>query len=52
MNKEVTSYLFSDYLIIAFAKDWLNAFDGLPKFTVFIGGDKKLHLVSTQEVKK
>jgi len=51
MNKEVTSCLFWDHIIIAFSKDWLSVFDGLPKFVVFIGEDKKLHLVSTQKVK-
>jgi len=48
----VSPYLFENYLLISLDKKWIEVCNGIPKFVVFIGDDKKLHLVSTQEVKK
>jgi len=50
MISEVTSYLFGDNLLISLSKDWLNIFEGMPKFSVEIK-NKKL-VLSSQIIKE
>jgi len=30
---EITSYLFDSNLLISLSKDWINIFEGMPKFS-------------------
>ena len=30
---EITSYLFENNLLISLSKDWINIFEGMPKFS-------------------
>lgn len=48
---QVIPYLIYDHLLISLDKKWIEVCNGIPKFTVFIDENKKLHLVSTQEIK-
>ena len=49
---KVDSYLFDNFVLIAFSKDWINLMNAIPQFDVLIDEDSKLHLVSKQVIKK
>lgn len=49
---QVVSYLFDNYVVIAFSKDWINLMNAIPQFDVIIDKDNKLHLISKQEIKQ
>lgn len=42
----VQSYLFGDHVIVAFDKNWINLFGGLPVFRIIIDDKGKLCLQS------
>jgi len=48
---EVTSYLFGNNIILGLDQRWLNAFEGLPKFSVLLDNENRLVLKS-QKVRK
>jgi len=48
---KITLYLFEGYLIISLHPDWIKAFNGIPDFSVSMGKDQKLHIVSGKRVK-
>lgn len=49
--RSVKPYLFGEFLIIAFTKDWINLFNTIPEFDVFL--DKgKLVLITKESIKK
>jgi len=47
MNKKyhIISYLFENSYIISLSKEWLEKFNGIPEFDVYIDNDR-LHLIS------
>lgn len=49
---QVIPYLWENHLLIFFDSKWVEVYNGIPKFSVFIDEDKKLHLVSVEEVKR
>ena len=49
---KIIPYIFENYLIISLSKDWINVFDEVPKFEVFIDNKKRLILVGPTIVKK
>jgi len=49
---KIKPYLFENYLIIAFSKDWIDIFDEIPQFEVFIDKKKRLVLVGPPIVQK
>jgi len=48
---EVKSYMFDNNIIIAFSINWLNVFQQMPEFEVFVNKNNKLQLVSKQEIR-
>jgi len=48
---EISSYLFDDYVIISFTKDWINAFGCIPTFDVIIDDKKNLVLKSKTPIR-
>jgi len=48
--ESVKAYLFDDHLIVSLDKKWLNVFETLPLFDVFIDKKKRLCL-SSQVIK-
>jgi len=54
MNKKyhIIPYLLDEYLLLSLSKDWIYLFDRVPEFEITIGNDRKLHLVSKQEIKQ
>jgi hypothetical protein len=53
MKKFITikPYYFDDSIILSLTKNWLNQFDMIPNFDVFIDAKNKLHLISKQKIK-
>lgn len=49
--KKIIPYLFEDFLLLGFDTKIIQQFGGIPTFTVFIGDDQKLHLVSNEMIK-
>lgn len=50
--KTITPLLFEENLIISFAKDWINQFSEIPKFSVMINNNGKLCLTSIDSITK
>jgi len=44
----VNPYLFEDFLLISIKKEWLNVWEKIPNFLVFVGKDSQLIIKSCQ----
>lgn len=44
--KIIKPCLFQDSLVISLTKEWINHFNEIPEFEVFVDNKKRLHLVS------
>jgi len=42
----VRSFSFEDSILVSLTKDWINHFNGIPEFEVFLDNKRRLHLVS------
>jgi len=47
----VSPYLFENYLILSFSKDWINLCNTIPEFEITIDQNKRLHLISKQKIR-
>jgi hypothetical protein len=47
----ITPYLFNNFLLLSLNSDWINQFGCIPKFDVFVDKNKKLCIVSMEELK-
>jgi len=48
----ITPMNFEGYLIFSLAKEWVDKFHGIPKFSVKITKNGRLHITSEYSVKK
>jgi hypothetical protein len=44
--KIIKPYFFQDSLVISLTKEWINHFNGIPEFEVFLDNKKQIHLIS------
>jgi hypothetical protein len=47
----VKPYLLENYLLLSLTSEWIEYFDGIPTFTVFVDKENKLHLVSEKVIR-
>lgn len=47
--RKIIPYLFENYLIVAMEASWIERFNKMPTFDVYVDDSQRLHLVS-QEV--
>jgi hypothetical protein len=50
MNKiqKVKMYLFQNYLVLALDSQWIERFNGIPTFNVYLDKEGRLHLVTNE----
>jgi len=48
----IKSFYFDDSILFSITKNWINQFNGMPEFDVFIDSKNKMHLISKQKVTK
>ncbi len=50
MNKtqKIKPYLFQDYLVLALGSQWIERFNGIPTFNVYLDKEGRLHLITNE----
>ncbi|MBT4325456.1 MAG: hypothetical protein HOD60_00910 [Candidatus Nitrosopelagicus sp.] len=48
----IKPFYFDDSILFSITKNWINQFNSMPEFDVFIDSKNKMHLISKQKVTK
>lgn len=47
----VTPYMIDDYLVVSLSRNWVNIYQSIPTFDVFLDEKNRMHLVISENMK-